>query len=168
MLKRRSHRPEIKIRESSAEGPALSGYGFSFSEVTEDGVFGRERFSPDVKIDFPKKCFLLRDHDRSKVLARRGKNLSIEKDKEGLFFSCDKLPDTQLSSETRELIREGILEDVSVGFIDRDSELKDGIRTYKHIELHEISLLPYGYFESGQVSARDNKKKQPLPPELIC
>lgn len=170
MIKKRSFKPDLKTRTEDKEGPALSGYGFSFSEITEDGVFGKECFAPDVKIDFPKKCFLLRDHDRSKVLARKDKNLTIKKDKHGLFFECQKLPKTNLASETRELIKEGIIEDVSVGFIDKDSEVKDNVRTYKHIELHEISLLPYGYYESGQVSARDKDKKKdkPLPPELIC
>lgn len=166
MLKKRSFKPDLKTRDK--DGPVLSGYGFSFSEITDDGCYGRERFDPAVKIDYPKKCFLLRDHDRSKVLARKGKNLKIEKDKEGLFFSVDKLPETALASETRELIKQGIIEDVSVGFVDKDSELKDGIRTYKHIELHEVSVLPYGYFESGQVSARDAKQDDPLPPELLC
>ena len=157
---------QLNLR-SGSEGPVLSGYGFDFNETTQDGVYGKERFSPDVQIDFPKKCFLLRDHDRSKVLARRGKNLTIEKDRQGLFFSVDKLPKTPLCEETRELIKEGIIEDVSVGFIDIDSELKSGVREYKHIELHEISILPAGYFESGQVSAR-SKDKTVLPPELIC
>ena len=153
MLKVRSQKPVLKIREDKT-GPVLSGYGFSFNEITDDGVYGREQFAQDVKIDFPKKCFLLRDHDRSKVLARRGKNLKIEKDKDGLFFEVDKLPNTPLAQETRELIKEGIIQDVSVGFMDIKSEVKDNIRTYKHIELYELSILPAGYFESGQVSAR--------------
>ena len=157
-----SHRLNIR----TGNGPVLTGYGFSFNEVTEDGIYGKARFSPDVKIVFPKKCFLLRDHDRSKVLARRGKNLSIEKDKEGLFFSVDKLPDTPLAQETRELIKQGIVEDVSIGFIDIDSEVKDNVRTFKHIELHELSILPWGYHEGGQVAARANKKIY-YPPEVL-
>ena len=157
-----------KLEIRTGEGPVLSGYGFAFNETTEDGVYGRERFSPDCQIDFPKKCFLLRDHDRSKVLGRRGKNLTIEKDSKGLVFSVDKLPKTPLAEETRELIKQGIIEDVSVGFIDKDSEVKNHVRTFNHIELHEISILPNGYYETGQVSARENKETKPLPPELLC
>ena len=163
MLKRLSAH---KLNLRTGDGPVLSGYGFAFNEVTEDGVFGKERFAPDVKVDFPKKCFLLRDHDRSKVLARRGKNLTIEKDKEGLFFSVDKLPKTPLAEETRELIKQDIIQDVSIGFMDIDSEVKDDVRTYKHIELHELSILPWGYYESGQVTAR-SKNKIYLPPECL-
>ena len=163
MLKRLSPKG-LKIR--TGDGPVLEGYGFCFNEITEDGVFGKERFAPDVKIDFPKKCFLLRDHDRSKVLARRGKNLTVEKDKEGLFFSVDKLPDTPLAQETRELIKKDIIQDVSIGFMDVDSEVKDDVRTYKHITLHELSILPWGYYESGQVTARERKKIL-YPPECI-
>ena len=155
---------KLNIREQG--GPVLSGYGFTFNEITEDGTYGKERFDPAVQVDFPKKCFLLRDHDRSKVLARRGKNLSIEKDTEGLYFAVDNLPDTALANETRELIKKDILQDVSIGFLDVDSEVKENVRTYKHIELHEISILPWGYFESGQVTARA-KEKIYLPPECI-
>ena len=155
-----------KLNFRTGDGPVLEGYGFLFGETTEDGIYGKERFAPDVQVDFPKKCFLLRDHDKSKVLARRGKNLSIEKDKEGLFFSVDKLPDTPLAQETRELIKQDIIQDVSIGFIDVDSEVKDDVRTYKHIELHELSILPWGYFETGQVTARA-KEKIYYPPEVL-
>lgn len=155
-----------KLNLRTGDGPVLEGYGFLFNETTEDGAFGKERFSPDVKIDYPKKCFLLRDHDRSKVLARRGKNLSIEKDKDGLFFAVSNLPETQLAKETKELIKKGIIQDVSIGFLDVDSEVKDDVRTYRHIELHELSILPWGYFDSAQVTARI-KEKIYLPPEVI-
>ena len=163
MLKRLSSKT-LNLR--TGKSPVLEGYGFAFNEVTDDGIYGKERFAPDVKVDFPPKCFLLRDHDRSKVLARRGKNLTVEKDKEGLFFSVDKLPDTPLAHETRELIKQDIIQDVSIGFMDIDSEVKDDIRTYKHIELHELSILPWGYYESGQVTAR-SKEKVYLPPECL-
>ena len=165
MEKRLSINPQLKTR-AAGQGPELEGLAFSFAETTADGAYGRERFAPDCKIDYPKRVFLLRDHDRSKILARRGKNLEILKNSEGLAFSVNKLPKTPLALETRELIKEGILTDVSVGFIDRDSDIKDGVRTYKAIQLHEISLLGSGYFESGQVSARQ-KETEPLPPELI-
>ena len=166
MIKKIFCESNLKTRSGNTNDPALTGYGFCFDEITEDGIYGKERFAKDVKIDFPKKCFLLRDHDRSKVLARRGKNLSIETDKEGLVFSVNKLPATPLAQETRELIKEGIITDVSIGFLDKDSEVKDDIRTYKHIELHELSILPWGYFESGQVEARTNNKMY-FPPECI-
>ena len=155
-----------KLNIRTGDGPVLEGYGFAFNEITEDGIYGKERFAPDVKIDFPSKCFLLRDHDRSKVLARRGKNLVVQKDTEGLFFSVDKLPNTPLAQETRELIKQGIVDDVSIGFIDLKSTVKDDIRTFKHIELHELSILPWGYHEAGQVQARA-KEKPYLPPECI-
>ena len=166
MEKRLSIKPQLKTREAG-HGPELEGLAFSFSEVTPDGAYGRERFAPDCKIDYPRRVFLLRDHDRSKILARRGKNLEIEKTAEGLAFRVNKLPKTGLAAETKELIREGILTDVSVGFLDQDSDIsKDGVRTYKAIQLHELSLLGSGYFESGQVTAR-KKEPEPLPPELI-
>ena len=166
-MKTRAFKSKLSLRAGKEDAPPdLQGIAFSFSEVTDDGVYGRERFAPDCRIDYPSRVFLLRDHDKGKVLARRGKNLEIEKTAEGLAFRA-RLPKTPLAKETAELIREGIIGDVSVGFIEKDSDFSEGIKSYKHVELHEISVLPHGYFESGKVSARAFEKP-PLPPELIC
>lgn len=167
MLKLRSFKPDLKIREDK-EGPVLSGYGFQFHETTPDGCFGKERFSKDIEIDFPDRVFLLRDHDKSKVLARRGKNLTIETDDQGLAFSCDKLPNTPLAQETRELVKEGIIGDVSIGFEALKESREKDITIYEKIRLHEISILPAGYFESGKVSAREKTKDFYYPPECLC
>ena len=167
MLKLRSFKPDLQIREKEGQ-PVLSGYGFQFSETTPDGCFGKERFSKDIEIDFPDRCFLLRDHDKSKVLARRGKNLKIEKDRDGLFFEVDKLPDTALAKETRELVKGGIIGDVSIGFESLNESKEKDITVYNSIRLHEISILPWGYFKTGQVSAREKDKTFYYPPECIC
>ena len=78
----------------------------------------------------------------------------------------DNLPNTPLAHETRELIKEDIINDVSIGFIDLKSTVKEDVRTFKHIELHEISILPWGYHEAGQVQAR-SKDKTYYPPEVL-
>ena len=165
MLKLRSFKPDLKIREK--DGPVLSGYGFQFNETTADGCFGKERFSKDVLIEYPSRCFLLRDHDKSKILARRGKNLSCEIDDQGLFFEVSKLPNTPLAQETRELIREGLIQDVSVGFESLKESREKDTTVYEKIRLHEISILPSGYFETGKVSARERSKDFFYPPELF-
>lgn len=146
--------------------PVLEGLAFDY-EVSEDGVYGKECFARDIKINYPSKCFLLRDHDKGKVLARLGRNLKIDKNKEGLHFEVSKLPKTPLSEETRELVKEGIIGDVSIGFIDNKSEVKNDIRTFKEITLHELSILPWGYHEGAQVTARENKEKIYYPPEVL-
>lgn len=162
---KRAYNSKLELRTGET-GPVLQGYGFLFSETTEDGCYGKERFSPDVQIEYDKKTFLLRDHDRSKILGRRGKNVTIDKDSEGLAFSVSKLPPTPLAEETRTLIKEDLLNDVSVGFYDLKSDLEDGVRVFKKIRLCELSLLGHGYYESGQVTAR---AKEPLvyPPEVL-
>ena len=65
MLKKTFSHKLILRTGDKTDSPALSGYGFAFDEITEDGIYGKEKFAHDVKIDFPKRCFLLRDHDRS-------------------------------------------------------------------------------------------------------
>ena len=165
-MEKRSFNTKPEVRGDTA-APALEGYAFEFDVVSEDGVFGKEKFTRDCSISFGKKAFILRDHDQKMILGRRGKNCTIEADSKGLSFKVAKLPNTQYARDTAELIRSGIIEDSSVCFEDLKSDIKDGVRVFKKIRVHEISVLGHGYHDSSSVSARA-KASEPLPPECLC
>ena len=165
-MEKRSFNTKPEIR-GNTDAPALEGYAFEFDVVSEDGVFGKEKFAPDCKISFGKKAFILRDHDQKMILGKRGKNCTIEADSRGLSFKVTKLPNTQYARDTAELIRSGMIEDSSVGFEDLKSDMEGGVRVFKKIRVHEISVLGHGYHDSSSVSARA-KVYNPLPPECLC
>lgn len=164
-MEKRAFETKLEVR-SAAGGPELFGRVFGFSE-TPEGHFGKERFAPDCKISYGKKVFLLRDHDQTKILARRGKNLSFKRDNEGVSFEVSRLPDTPLAKETKTLIKEGLLDGASVGFFEQDSRMERDTKVFTDIKIQEVSLVPNPYYESSSVEARAMKEKQPLPPELI-
>ena len=106
----------FEIKKRKVGDNSIEGYAFGFDSESENGFFGIEKFSRDLKIDFDKKVFLLRDHDSSKPLGKLDKNMELSLDEYGLFFKVSPLPNTQLARDTRELIKSGILTGASVGF----------------------------------------------------
>ena len=165
-MEKRSFNTKPEIRGDTA-APALEGYAFEFDVVSDDGVFGREKFDKNCEISFERKAFVLRDHDQKMILGKRGKKCTMEADSRGLSFKVAKLPNTQYARDTAELIRSGLLEDSSVCFEDLKSDITDGVRVFKKIRVHEISVLGHGYHDSSSVSARA-KAYNPLPPECLC
>lgn len=164
-METRSFNSRLEIR-SADSGCELSGYVFQFGVPSDPGAYGKEAFSPALSINYAPSVYLLRDHDKTKVLARRGKNLEIKADQTGLFFSVNKLPDTQLARETRALVQAEILQGVSFGFCNERATEDGGIKTIHEFELHEISILPFPYHKSGKVFARS--KEPPLYPPELC
>lgn len=147
---------------------ALSGYAFKYSEIA-DGWFGKERFDPKLRVQFNERCFLFRDHNPERLLARLGKNLEMKADDTGLFFRVTKLPDTDLAKDTMTLIKDEILSGASVGFRSVTERMENEIRVFEEIEVYEVSLVPRPYYQSSEVAARskENLELKLKPPELI-
>ena len=155
---------KFKFTKGDSDSP-LSGYAFKFSETAE-GFYGKERFSPDLKLVLNKRCFLLRDHSYQRILGKTDKNLEIKTDDQGLFFRVTKPIDTDLFKETVLLCKERLLDGASVGFRSITEVIEKSVRIFKKIELYEISLTPIPYYESSEVEAR-SKDKIILPPEVF-
>ena len=155
----------------------LSGFAFKYDEIAE--TFQSEKMSPDMEIKVMPETFLFRGHDPDRILGKVGVNLTLENRKEGLHFRVDKLPDTELARDTMELVRMGILNGVSAGFFEDESEDKDGIHVFKKIRLAELSLVSMPAYDSGRLDrakitylkkepyrTEKDMKKEPKPPEM--
>lgn len=151
------------------ESDSIEGYAFKFNEVA-DGWFGKEKFSPDLKVEIDQDCFLFRDHNPERLLGKVGKNMSIKTDNVGLFFRVDPLPNTELAKETKELVSKGLLTGASVGFSVMTERLEDSVNIYEKIKLYEISIVSRPYYKSSEVESRKQpepkKEKELKPPEL--
>lgn len=166
----------MKLRSEPEKDQALSGYAFRFDEIAE--VYGGERMDPEMEIHIDPDTFLLRGHDPDKILGKVGKNLSFENKEDGLFFRVSKMPDTELGRETSELIKMGILDGVSIGFMENRSRTdEDGINVMEDIKIMEISLVSRPAYESGRLDRAKlvMEKKKPYrkvnddkkPPEMF-
>lgn len=158
---------KFELRES--EDKALFGYALKFGDVTDKTIYGREKFSQDLKMEINEPCYLLRDHSPQRVIGRVGQGLKVQKDSEGIFFSLDKFPETELGKETRTLIKDKILSGVSVGFQLLKSHAEGAresvTRVIDEIRLMELSIVTYPAYESSSVSARSEDQVKLYPPE---
>lgn len=89
--------------------------------------------------NYKKNSIILFNHDHSKPI---GKMIAVEPKDDGLFvkgrISNSKDPEI---SRIRDLVKEGILNSLSVGIMVRDEDMKDGVNVIKSVELHEVSVV---------------------------
>ena len=71
-----------------------------------------------------------------------GSSIELREDSKGLFIK-GKLPreDSLVQGRVIPQMKVGSIREMSIGFFTRDSEMKDGIRYIKEIELYEVSLV---------------------------
>jgi len=104
--------------------------------------------------NYKKNSIMLFNHDHSKPI---GKMMSVEAKDEGLYvkgrISNSKDPEI---SRIRDLVKEGILNSLSVGIMVSDEENRDGVNMVKSAELHEVSVVAVPMNQDSQftVSAK--------------
>ncbi|MEE8263264.1 MAG: HK97 family phage prohead protease [Gammaproteobacteria bacterium] len=101
---------------------------------------------------------MLFQHNRSELIGGFPSELARE-DGKGLFIVGHINLDTQTGREAFSLMKQGVLEDMSIGFIILDSEMQDGKQLIKEIKLFEISLVA----EPANIEAQITAIKSVLP-----
>ncbi|TGA99022.1 phage major capsid protein [Sporolactobacillus shoreae] len=157
----RAHEVEL----SGSEGLKVSGYVNKtdqlsqplgsvkkFREKIAKGAFTRALRNTKRDIDF------LTNHDAQSILAStRNQSLSLVEDDEGLFMSAEITP-TSFGKDTFELVKSGILKNMSFGFRSlKDSWQQVGnemVRTVEELELIEVSVVRDPAYSQSTISAR--------------
>lgn len=124
-----------------------------FIEQIAKGAFTKAILERTQDIDF------LAEHDKYKILAStRNNTLDLVEDERGLFMSANIVP-TSFGKDYYELIRSGILKNMSFGFrVVKDSwkAHKPGLyeRTITALELVEVSVVRNPAYSSSTIAAR--------------
>lgn len=148
---------------SSDEGEGtFEGHASIFNKADEFGdVILPGAFKKSLKSHPKKRVKMLREHNRSALI---GAWTEIKEDDKGLFVKGRLLMDIQAAAETFILMKEGILDSMSIGFrtvIDQfDSEKK--VRNLIELKLFEISVVTF----PAQLAALVTSVKQMGPEEL--
>jgi HK97 family phage prohead protease len=127
--------------------------GWANKAIVDRGkdLIGKKAWNLD---NYKKNSIMLFNHDHSKPI---GKMISVEAKDEGLYIkgriSNSKDPEI---SRIRDLVKEGILNSLSVGIMVSDEEQKDGVNVIKSVELHEVSVVSVPMNQDSQftVSAK--------------
>lgn len=136
--------------ENADEDGVFSGYAAVFGNVDSGGdVIEKGAFSKTIKEDF----------DRIKILALHndcwlpvGKPLELKETEKGLYIK-GKISDTAMGRDIRTLIKDGVLNELSIGYdaVEFEFDSVDGIRHLKEIKLWEVSVVTWAMNEKAKI-----------------
>lgn len=129
-------------------------HNFSLKNIEKDGVFTgyanvfniidhhSDKITHGAFQDIEtSKIKLLWQHDPHKPI---GKILEIREDKKGLYVKCFLLLQIEQGRETYFLLKEGIIDGLSIGYIPLEYDIKkNGIRVLYKVNVLEISLVTF-------------------------
>jgi hypothetical protein len=126
---------ELKAKDSGWEvagyASTFGGEPDSYGDVIAKGAFLTSLIKrPNVR--------LLWQHDMAEPI---GKVVAMHEDDKGLFGQWSLVP-TDTGTKAHQLLAAGLVDSLSIGFMDADSEYKDdGTRVLRAIDLFEVSLV---------------------------
>ncbi|MBQ8135208.1 MAG: HK97 family phage prohead protease [Lachnospiraceae bacterium] len=136
--------------ESADDNGEFSGHAAVFgNRDSGDDIIEKGAFAKTIKDDF----------DRIKILALHndcwlpiGKPLELREDEKGLFIR-GKISDTQMGRDIRTLMRDGVLNELSIGYdaVEFDFDSKQGVRRLKEIKLWEVSIVTWAMNDQAKV-----------------
>ena len=132
----------IEIKEQDETGE-FEGYGAIFDNVDQGyDVVQRGAFKESLKKWPAEKVRMLFHHDPRQPI---GKYIEIKEDKKGLYVRGKLLQKVQRAAEVLELMREGAIEGLSMGYraIDPVFDPDTGLRYLKKVDLREVSIVTF-------------------------
>lgn len=143
----------LEIR-SDNDGHVIEGIAVPYGEVI-DTWEGRETFDSDCIFDGLSSAKLCYQHDEL-----IGSITSARSESDGLHITA-RIADTQTGKDAIELVRNGALDSLSVGFIPIQTEAdKDGVTHYKQVRLLETSIVTWPAYSQAQITSQRNKEEK--------
>jgi HK97 family phage prohead protease len=145
------------LKSRGDDGWSFSGYASTFGNVDEGGdVVLRGAFAGSIARRVPR---LLWQHDMREPI---GRVLSLKEDDRGLHGEY-KLSRTTRGHDAYQLLKDGAIDSMSIGYIPDDQEFDEAhaVRKLKSVDLLEISLVSIPMNEEARITA---VKAAPLSP----
>jgi len=73
------------------------------------------------------------------------------------------ISDTALGQDVHTLLRDGVINKMSVGFVMRDAQVVDGVRQITDALVREVSLVPFPWYDGANVTAVRDEPEQETP-----
>jgi HK97 family phage prohead protease len=166
----RSFTSEFELRKSG-DGRTLVGRVVPFGEIYEAGMF-RERFvrgafTRTIAERGPSRVKLTRQHDDTHSFPIGVATLLVERASE--LYGEFRLAKTAPGDEALELVRDGILDGLSVGFVPIKSKTVSGVVEQHEVSLRHVGLVSEPAYETARVTALRNAEPYDprLDPELL-
>ena len=128
-----------------------------FKEIINQGVFTK---AIQKASDEDRDIFLYYNHDSNNVMASlRSNTLELVEQEDGLLMRAT-LPKTTLNKDVFELMKSGVIREMSFGFSGAksewsyDNEEKLKIRTITDLDLWEVSVVGMGAYKNTKANTR--------------
>ena len=140
---------KFNLENINEENGEFSGYAAVFDTVDDGGdVIEKGAFTKTIAENF----------DRIKILSQHqdfdlpiGKPLELREDDKGLFIRA-KISNTQKGKDIQTLLRDGVLNELSIGYDAVDFYFDGNIRHLKELHLWEVSVVTWAMNEQAQIS----------------
>lgn len=156
---------EFHVRAANPDAREFTGIGVPWNtEIEMFGGMWREKFHPG-SVENAETALILWRHDDP-----IGRVTTAEETEDGMQIT-GKLSDTERGREAYQLLKDGVITRMSIGFepleytIDETDDT-DAI-TYTRVRAHEFSLVPFPAYDSAKVtSVRHNHERPPMTTTL--
>lgn len=147
----------LRIKSESDGSVVFEGYANKAIVDRGNDMIGKKAWKLD---NYKKNPIVLFNHDHTKPI---GKMLDVKATDEGLWvkgkISNSRDPDI---SRIRDLVKEGILNSLSVGMRVHDEDRQNDVNVIKSAELHEISVVAVPMNQDSQFTASTKNMEGPL------
>lgn len=138
----------VKMDESGKSKGTFSGFASTShldrgGDIVDKGAFQRtlKERGDAVKI--------LWQHDMNKPIGRP----TLLEERDGGLYIEGKISDTELGREAMTLLKDGVVDSMSIGYSVNDSEYNaQGVRVIKDLDLYEVSLVTFPMNEKAKVT----------------
>lgn len=129
--------------KSVKEDGMFEGYASTFGNKDEGGdIVMPGAFAKSLTVRPAAKIKMLRDHDPSRLI---GVYKTVQEDGKGLHVEGKLIRTTKDGAESYDLMKEGALDSMSIGYrtVDSEYDRQRDARLLKQLDLHEISLVAF-------------------------
>ena len=143
----------VEIRAPESDSRILEGTVVTYGEIAF-GDYGPERFEPG-SLEYG-DCILNIQHKRDRPIARTPDTLRLTDTETSLTLRAD-LPETREGTDALTMVRNRILQGLSVEFRAIQERLEAGVRVITRARLTGIGLVDSPSYEGSRVEARSIK-----------
>jgi len=145
----------LEIREMDVRFDAatreVTGMAVPYGQVSNGEVFQRGA----VTLDAEAKLFWQHKEPIGKIVAGEQTDAG--------FMVRATISDTALGQDVHTLLKDGVINKMSVGFVMRDAQVVDGVRQVTDALVREVSLVPFPWYEGASVTAVRDEPESDVP-----
>ena len=146
---------EIK---ADVENNIIEGYGAYFNNVDSYGdIIEKGAFSKSI-IENKSRIKILWQHNPNEPI---GRPIEMYEDDKGLYIKA-KISNTELGRKAMELMRDGVISEMSIGYEVEKKDFKGNNRVIKEVKLWEISAVTFAANPQAKILSVKNKENLEL------